>query len=120
MKSLAQLQEIKEKNRAKIDDENTTRVVVGMATCGIAAGARPVLESFLSVVEANKLPNISICQTGCIGLCQFEPLVEITKPGEEKITYINMDAEKARIVADKHLRHGIVVDKYTVTSSALK
>ncbi|MCL2633943.1 MAG: (2Fe-2S) ferredoxin domain-containing protein [Oscillospiraceae bacterium] len=122
MKTLAELQAIKEKMVGQMnvrEGDKSVRVVVGMATCGIAAGARPVLQTFSEVVQKNNLSDVAVTQTGCIGLCQFEPIVEITKPGEEKVTYINMDADKAREVAEQHLMRGIIIAEYTVNNSTL-
>ncbi|MDR0222689.1 MAG: (2Fe-2S) ferredoxin domain-containing protein [Oscillospiraceae bacterium] len=122
MKTLAELQAIKEKMQGQVnlrDDDKSVRVVVGMATCGIAAGARPVLQAFSDLVQANNLKDVSVTQTGCIGLCQYEPIVEITRPGEEKVTYINMDAGKAKEVVERHLMRGVVMADYTINSSGM-
>jgi NADP-reducing hydrogenase subunit HndB len=116
MKSLGELQAIKDKVLA---EKSKTCVTVGLATCGIAAGAKPVFSVFEDYVKANGLENVIVKQVGCIGLCQFEPLVEITNGGET-VTYINMDADKAAAVAEKHLKGGTVVDEFTVGSSSLK
>ena len=120
MKTLAELQAIRDKAREKMavrdNQEEATRVVVGMATCGIAAGARPVLNAFTDEVEKRHLHNIIVTQTGCIGMCQLEPIVEVFAPGKEKVTYVKMTPDKvARIVAD-HLVNGNVVAEYTVGS----
>ena len=81
MKSLAELKAIKEKMQGQIGLREESgagiRVVVGMATCGIAAGARPVLNALAEEVEKRRLSNVSVTQTGCIGICQFEPVVEV-------------------------------------------
>ena len=98
----------------RADEKEVTRVVVGMATCGIAAGARPVLAALSNAVQENNLKNVIVAQTGCIGLCQYEPIVEITAPGKEKVTYVKMDAEKAKEVFEQHLVKGLVVEKYTI------
>jgi len=124
-KSIEELREIREKMRAQIDlrqkDENNIRVVVGMATCGIAAGARPVLNAFTEEAHKRKLNNVTIGQTGCIGLCQHEPIVEVFEPDKEKVTYVGMDAEKAARVVLEHLVNRQVVTEYTVGAiSALK
>lgn len=123
MKSLAELQAIKAKMQGQVglrsESEAETRVVVGMATCGIAAGARPVLNAFSDLVQENKIENVSVTQTGCIGLCQYEPIVEISQPGKEKVTYIKMTAEKAKKVVEQHLMRGIVVAEYTIGNSDL-
>ena len=120
MKSLAELQAIRDKAREKMtvrdNNEEATRVVVGMATCGIAAGARPVLNAFVDEVAKRHLNNVTVTQTGCIGMCQLEPIVEVFVPGKEKVTYAKVSPEKvARIVAD-HLVNGNVVAEYTVGS----
>ena len=120
MKTLAELQAIRDKAREKMavrdNHEDATRVVVGMATCGIAAGARPVLNAFTDEVEKRHLQNVVVTQTGCIGMCQLEPIVEVFVPGKEKVTYVKMTPDKvARIVAD-HLVNGNVVAEYTVGS----
>lgn len=125
MKSLAELQAIREKvqNRVNIRqaNEDQIRVVVGMATCGIAAGARPVLNELAEKVqEKNLTDKISVSQTGCIGLCQYEPIVEVYEPGKEKVTYIKMDVDKADEIFERHLIGGHVVGKYTMSASGLK
>ena len=122
MKTLAELQAIKEKMQSQVDLRNeshaSTRVVVGMATCGIAAGARPVLTTISNMVQELNLKDISVTQTGCIGLCQYEPIVEVITP-EGKVTYIKMDAEKAKKVVEQHLVRGTVVAEYTINNSDL-
>lgn len=89
-----------------------TRVVVGMATCGIASGARPVLNTLVKEVEDRKLKHVIVTQTGCIGLCQYEPIVEVYEPGKEKVTYVKVNEEKAKEILEQHLVRGQVVDKY--------
>ena len=99
MKSLAELQAIRDKARGKVTlregQDDAIRVLVGMATCGIAAGARPVLTTIVDEVAKRGLQNVMVTQTGCIGICQFEPVVEVVEPGKEKITYVKMTPEKA-------------------------
>ena len=123
MKSLAELQAIKERMKDKVilrEDMNEIRVVVGMATCGIAAGARPVLSAFVSGVnEANLSDKVSVSQTGCIGICQFEPVVEVFEAGKEKVTYVKMTPEKVNEVIEKHLKNGNVVSEYTIANYKL-
>lgn len=118
MKTLEELQAIREKAREKMamrdSSQEGIRVVVGMATCGIAAGARPVLNAFVDEVAKRHLNNVTVTQTGCIGMCQFEPIVEVYAPGQEKVTYGKVSPEKvARIVVD-HLVNGCPVAEYTV------
>ena len=123
MKSLAELQAIKEKMKDKVilrEGVNQVRVVVGMATCGIAAGARPVLAAFVEGVnEAGLSDKVSVSQTGCIGICQFEPVVEVFESGKEKVTYVKMTEEKVKTVIEKHLKGGKVVTEYTVADKKL-
>ena len=118
MKTLAELQAIKDRMKDKVilrEGSGSIRVVVGMATCGIAAGARPVLNAFVEGVNgANLSDKVSVSQTGCIGICQFEPVVEVFEAGKEKVTYVKMTAEKAKEVIDKHLLGGQVVTEYTI------
>ena len=118
MKSLAELQAIKEKMKNKIvlrEGSGDVRVVVGMATCGIAAGARPVLNAFVEEVNnANLADKVTVSQTGCVGICQYEPVGEVYEDGKEKVTYVKMDAAKAVEVVEKHLKGGAVVTEYTI------
>ena len=119
MKSLAELAAIKEKMQSKVvlrEGSSDTRVVVGMATCGIAAGARPVLNAFVEEVGAQGLAgSVMVTQTGCIGICQYEPVVEIYEAGKEKVTYVKMTPEKAKEVVEKHLKGGNVIEEYTIS-----
>ncbi|MBE6556779.1 MAG: (2Fe-2S) ferredoxin domain-containing protein [Ruminococcaceae bacterium] len=118
MKSLAELAAIREKMQSKVqirEGATTTRVVVGMATCGIAAGARPVLNAFVEgVAKSNVGDKVTVTQTGCIGICQYEPVVEIYEEGKEKVTYVKLTAEKAAEIVEKHLVGGAVVEEYTI------
>ena len=123
MKSLAELQAIRDKARAAVSiRENAdaeTRVLVGMATCGIAAGAKPVLNAFVEEVAKRNVKNVMVTQTGCIGICQYEPVVEVVMPGQEKVTYVKMTAEKALRVVNDHLVNGNVVTEYTIGANAI-
>ncbi len=119
MKSLEELLAIKEKAQAQIaardaEGNDGIRVVVGMATCGIAAGARPVLKALTEEIEKRSIKNVAIAQTGCIGMCQYEPIIEVYEPGKEKVTYVQMTADKAVKVVTDHLVNGKVVTEYTV------
>lgn len=121
MKSLAELAAIKEKMQNKVvmrEGTGNIRVVVGMATCGIAAGARPVLNAFVEGVnEAGLADKVTVTQTGCIGICQYEPVVEIFEAGKDKITYVKMTAEKAKEVIEKHLKGGQPIGEYTISNN---
>lgn len=120
MKTLEELRAIREKMQGQVgmrsENDSQTRVVVGMATCGIASGARPVLTALSDAVQAKNLSNVAVTQTGCIGLCQYEPIVEVFEPGKDKVTYIKMTAEKVQEVVEQHLIRGQVVSKYTISS----
>ena len=123
MKSLAELQAIKDRMKNKVvlrEGLGEIRVVVGMATCGIAAGARPVLNAFVEQVNAQGLSEqVTVTQTGCIGICQFEPVVEVFEAGKEKVTYVKMTPEKVAVVIEKHLKGGTPVAEYTVANSEI-
>ena len=120
MKSLAELQAIKEKMSDKVilrEGVNSVRVDVGMATCGIAAGARPVLNALVEGVNKEGLTEkVTVSQTGCIGICQLEPIVEVFEQGMEKITNVKMTPEKAARVIEEHLKNGNVVNEYTIAA----
>ena len=118
MKSLAELAAIREQMKDKVamrESDGNIRVSVGMATCGIAAGARPVLNAFVEgISKAGLSDKVAVTQTGCIGICQYEPVVEIFENGKEKVTYVKMNAEKAAKVVEMHLGQGKVVEEYTI------
>lgn len=119
MKSLEELKAIREMMQGQMGLQNEsseqTRIVVGMATCGIASGARPVLTALSDAVQTKGITNVAVVQTGCIGLCQYEPIVEVLVPGKEKVTYVKMTPEKALEVIDQHIIRGQVVRKYTIS-----
>ena len=118
MKTLEELSAIRDRMKNKValrEESNETRIVVGMATCGIAAGARPVLNAFVEAVDKAGLNgSVSVTQTGCIGMCRYEPIVEVMKAGEEKVTYVKMTAEKVAEVMEKHIKGGKPVVEYTI------
>lgn len=117
MKSIADLKKLREEALSSIDLRDTDkeyRIVVGMATCGIAAGARPVLAALVEGLAAKQIKNASVTQTGCIGMCTLEPIIEITNRNNEKTTYVKMTAEKAAEVLASHIEKGIVLTDYTV------
>ena len=119
MKSLQELAAIREKMKDKVAlreaGDNAVRIIVGMATCGIAAGARPVLSQFVEEINnADLSDKVTVTQTGCIGICQYEPVVEVFENGKEKTTYVKMDAEKAKRVVAEHIKGGKVVSEYTI------
>ncbi|MDR3084785.1 MAG: (2Fe-2S) ferredoxin domain-containing protein [Christensenellaceae bacterium] len=119
MKSLKDLEAIRQRTLQEVgirNDRKGTRIVVGMATCGIAAGARPVMMKFVEEVANRSLQDVAVSQTGCIGMCEYEPLVEVFAPGQEKVTYVKMTPEKAAKVMSDHIVNGQVVAEYTIGS----
>ncbi|NLM04281.1 MAG: (2Fe-2S) ferredoxin domain-containing protein [Clostridiales bacterium] len=118
MKSIADLEKIREAALERVNlrsDRQGIRIVVGMATCGIAAGARPVMMSFLDEIKKRGIEHVVVTQTGCIGACQYEPIVEVYD-GDEKTTYIEMTVDKAKRVVLEHIVNGNIVDGYTIGS----
>ena len=120
MKSLAELKAIRDKAQAELnmrkENPNAARVLVGMATCGIAAGARPVLNAFVEELAKRGLKDVTVTQTGCIGICQYEPVVEVYAPDGSKVTYVKMTSDKAKEIIEKHIKNGEVVTEYTIGS----
>ena len=118
MKSLEELAALRERMKNSVamrqDNSNTTRVVVGMATCGIAAGARPVLTAFVEEVNRRGLQDVTVTQAGCIGMCKLEPIVEVFQPGKVKVTYVKMTPDKVARIVSEHLVNGTPVAEYTV------
>ena len=119
MKSMAELEAIRQRtlqriNLRKEDENENIRVVIGMATCGIAAGARPVMLAFMDEINKRGLSQVTVSQTGCIGMCRLEPMVDVYLPGQEKVTYVHMDPEKARRVVAEHIVNGRPVTEYTI------
>lgn len=118
MKSLEELAAIRDKMRGTVvlrEGQSDIRIVVGMATCGIAAGARPVLNAFVEeVAKQGASEKATVTQTGCIGVCRLEPVVEIFEAGKEKVTYVKMTAEKAARVVTEHILGGKIVEEFTI------
>ncbi|MCL2080968.1 MAG: (2Fe-2S) ferredoxin domain-containing protein [Oscillospiraceae bacterium] len=119
MKSLEELKAIRERTRGQMnlrkeDGPDNTRIVVGMATCGIAAGAKPVLSAAVDQVGRRKLDHVVVTQTGCIGMCMYEPIVEIYVPGQEKVTYVKMTPERMEKIVAEHIVNGQIVGEYTI------
>ncbi len=119
MKSLAELAAIRDRMKGQMDSrgvesENDIRIVVGMATCGIAAGARPVLDTLLEEVGKRNLHNVKITQTGCVGMCRLEPIVEVYEPDGNKVTYVKVNPEKAVKIVAEHIVNGNVCKEFVV------
>ena len=123
MKSLEELMAIKAKMQNKVSVRTSSgeiRIVVGMATCGIAAGARPVLNAFVEgISEAGLGDKVTVTQTGCIGICQYEPVVEVYTKDQDKVTYVKMDAARAKEVIEKHIKGGQIVTEYTIGTAKI-
>ena len=115
MKSVTELANMRDKLRAEREsDTKPIKVLVGLATCGIAAGANPVKNAFADTLEKNGIDNVEVKRTGCIGICQFEPVVEVYVPNQEKVTYVYMDVEKVDRIVKEHLQGGNPVVEYTI------
>ena len=118
MKSLAELAAIRARMMDQVnlrkDDNVDTRVVVGMATCGIAAGARPVMLAFIEELKKRGIDNVTVAQTGCVGMCRLEPMVEIYVKDQEKVTYVHMTPEKVARIVNDHIVNGRPVEEYTI------
>ncbi|MGN0795621.1 MAG: (2Fe-2S) ferredoxin domain-containing protein [Christensenellales bacterium] len=121
MKSIADIKAIRDKMQSQIilRDNNTneeTRIVVGMATCGISAGARPVFNTLVEEVSTRQLKNVKVSRSGCLGMCKLEPIVEVFVPGQEKVTYVKVDAEKAKQIVASHIVNGNICTEYLITN----
>ena len=118
MKTLEELAQIRDRMKNKValrEGSGEIRVVVGMATCGIAAGARPVLNAFVEqVAEQNLGDRVTVTQTGCIGMCRFEPIVEVFEGDKERVTYVKVKPEMVPEIIKEHLVGGKPVTKYTI------
>ncbi|QGU94067.1 (2Fe-2S) ferredoxin domain-containing protein [Clostridium bovifaecis] len=115
--TLEELDKIKERNLQKVNqgnDRETIRITVGMGTCGIAAGALQVYETLQAEIEKQGLKNINLVKTGCVGVCRLEPLIEVIKPGEEKITYVKVTPNKARAIVQQHIVGGRAIEEFTI------
>ena len=121
MKSIADIKAIREKMQSQIilrdnPDDNEIRIVVGMATCGISAGARPVFNALVDEVATRKLSNVKVSRTGCLGMCKLEPIIEVFVPGKEKVTYVQVTPEKAKNIIANHIVNGNICTEYLVGS----
>lgn len=118
MKSIADLEAIRQKTLERVayrkEADNDIRVVVGMATCGIAAGARPVMLAFMDEIKKRNLQNVTVSQTGCIGMCRLEPMVDVIVPGGEKVTYVKLNPNMVPRIVTEHIVNGNPVMEYTI------
>jgi len=123
MKSLAELEEIRKRTLEQISmrtNKDSVRIVIGMATCGIAAGARPVMNAFLEELKKRNISNVNVTMTGCIGVCRLEPVVEVVNPDGSKVTYVKMTPEKAARIVAEHIINGRVCLEYTIGAEEAK
>ncbi len=107
-------QQAKDMINLRMDNESKTKVVVGLGTCGIAAGARNVMLAILDELKKRNVDNVIVTETGCIGLCQYEPIIDVIKPDQPKVTYVNVNPEKAREIVVKHIINNRVVDELVI------
>ena len=118
MKSMAELEAIRQKRLENIamrkEVHDAARVVVGMATCGIAAGARPVMLAFMDEIAKRHLDHVTVSQTGCAGMCRLEPMVDVYMPGQEKVTYVKLTPEMVPRIVTEHIVNGRTVEEYTI------
>lgn len=121
MKTIADIQAIREKMKSQIvvrdkDTSNDIRIIVGMATCGISAGARPVFNTLMDEVANRQLSNVKVVRTGCLGMCTLEPIVEVLEPGKDKVTYCRVTPAKAKEIIDKHIVGGNICTQYLINN----
>ena len=124
MKSLAELEAIRQKTLENIamrkEVHDSARVVVGMATRGIAAGARPVMLAFVEEINKRKLDHVTVSQTGCVGMCRLEPMVDVYMPGQEKVTYVKLTPDMVPRIVAEHIVNGRPVLEYTIGAAEEK
>jgi NADP-reducing hydrogenase subunit HndB len=104
--TLADLRKAREegkKQMVKREEGKTTHIVIGMGTCGIAAGAKEVFDAFLDEIDAKGLSDVAVTQTGCMGLCHAEPTVEVFVPDMPPIIYGHVKADTAKRIVDEHV-----------------
>ncbi|HBP38193.1 MAG TPA: ferredoxin [Clostridiales bacterium] len=116
MKSLEELDAIRQRAKAgmAVQTKGGRKVVVGMATCGIAAGAKPVMNTLVEELRVRNANHIAVSMTGCIGVCRLEPIVEVIEENGDRITYVKMDAAKAKRVVAEHLINGRICQDLTI------
>lgn len=121
MKSLEELAAIRAKMLEQVSlrkgDNIDTRIVVGMATCGIAAGARPVMLKFLEELHTRNLRHVTVSLTGCAGLCELEPMLSVYAPGRETVTYVKLTPDMVQRIVEEHIVGGKPVEEYTLDAA---
>ncbi len=119
MKTLKDLEELRKKAQESTrlrESSEGTKIVVGMGTCGIAAGARDTMSAVMDEISKRDIEDVSITQTGCVGMCEQEPIVEVARPGLPKVTYGHIDAEKARKIIAQHIVNGQIVGEWVIST----
>ncbi len=119
MKSLADLQALREKAKEQTRLRETdagTKIIVGMGTCGIAAGARDVMAAIMDEISKRDISDVSVTQTGCVGMCEQEPIVEVIRRDQPKVTYGNINAEMARKIIAQHVINGQIVGEWVIAT----
>lgn len=116
IKSLEDLRKIKAESNKSTEARNTneTQIIIGMGTCGIAAGARETMTAVLEELTKRNLNDVTVLQTGCIGMCQREPLLDVVRPGEDRVTYGPVFAKDVARIITEHLVNGNVVEDLVV------
>ena len=116
MKTVEDLKKLREKIKGQdaVREGGETQVIVGMGTCGIAAGARKVMTAVMDEVAKKRLNYVQIRQTGCIGMCEKEVLLDVVRPGEPRITYGNVKPEDVPKIIEDHVKNGRVVSDLVV------
>lgn len=117
IKSLEDLKKIREEalEKRKVKTaEGKALVTVAMGTCGIAAGARETMKAVLDIIEKDNIADITVSQTGCIGLCEKEPIVQVTVGTEPKVTYGKVSPEVARRIMVEHVGQGKIVKDHVI------
>ena len=114
IRSRKDLEAIRERTRPLLEVERGARIVVGMGTCGLAAGARQVYEAMAEEIRRLGLEDVIQEPVGCVGICQFEPVVEVYQPGGVRTTYVHMTPDKVAKVVNDHIVNGQVVEEYTI------
>lgn len=116
MKSLADLDAIRQQAKENLATRTGggRKIVVGMATCGIAAGARPVMNTLVEELRIRGLHDVTVTMTGCIGVCRLEPIVEVIDENGDKVTYVKMDSTKAKRIVAEHLVNGRICADMTI------
>lgn len=120
LEALRKLRDEKKQTIALRDSDNKNiQMVVGMGTCGIAAGAKDTFGTIIDMIAEKNLSNVMVRQTGCMGLCHSEPTVEVVAPGMPTVIYGNVTSEIAKIIIEKHVVGGHLLDNHICDKPAI-